>query len=234
MLVDIHCHILPGIDDGAPDMKTARAMIQEAYKQGVRYMIATPHYRPEMFEPTMKRILRTYRALRDYAADNGIGLRLGCECYRNERMIYLLDHRLRPTMLGTRYVLIEFSANDSFATVRNYVYELITHGYWPIVAHIERYLCCQELEKVLELRDLGASIQINADSVLGKDGHAMKKYCYQLMKNNLVDYIASDAHNMGDRKMHLGKCASYVTKKMGQEYASQIFVENPRKIWKNR
>ena len=55
MLVDIHCHILPGVDDGAPDMETSRAMIRDAYEQGVRYIIATPHYRPEMFEPSMKK-----------------------------------------------------------------------------------------------------------------------------------------------------------------------------------
>ena len=60
MLVDIHCHILPGVDDGAPDMETSRAMIRDAYEQGVRYIIATPHYRPEMFEPSMKKVIRVY------------------------------------------------------------------------------------------------------------------------------------------------------------------------------
>ena len=67
MLVDIHCHILPGVDDGAPDMETSRAMIRDAYEQGVRYIIATPHYRPEMFEPSMKKVIRVYHELRDYA-----------------------------------------------------------------------------------------------------------------------------------------------------------------------
>ena len=75
MLVDIHCHILPGVDDGAPDMETSRAMIRDAYEQGVRYIIATPHYRPEMFEPSMKKVIRVYHELRDYAEEVGIGLR---------------------------------------------------------------------------------------------------------------------------------------------------------------
>lgn len=234
MLVDIHCHILPGVDDGAPDMETSRAMIRDAYEQGVRYIIATPHYRPEMFEPSMKKVIRVYHELRDYAEEVGIGLRLGCEYYRNEQMIRHLDKKLRPTMLGSRYVLTEFSTNDSFVTVRNYIYELLTKGYRPIVAHVERYFCCQEPERIQELKKLGAQIQINADSVLGYEGHTIKKFCVGLMKDDLVDFIGSDAHNLEGRKMNLGKCATYVRKKMGQDYAEEIFVDNPRRIWKSR
>lgn len=234
MLVDIHCHILPGVDDGAPDMETSRAMIRDAYEQGVRYIIATPHYRPEMFEPSMKKVIRVYHELRDYAGEVGIGLRLGCEYYRNEQMIRHLDKKLRPTMLGSRYVLTEFSTNDSFVTVRNYIYELITKGYRPIVAHVERYFCCQEPERIQELKKLGAQIQINADSVLGYEGHTIKKFCACLMKDDLVDFIGSDAHNLEGRKMNLGKCAAYVRKKMGQDYAEEIFIDNPRRIWKSR
>ena len=234
MLVDIHCHILPGVDDGAPDMETSRAMIRDAYEQGVRYIIATPHYRPEMFEPSMKKVIRVYHELRDYAEEVGIGLRLGCEYYRNEQMIRHLDKKLRPTMLGSRYVLTEFSTNDSFVTVRNYIYELITKGYRPIVAHVERYFCCQEPERIQELKKLGAQIQINADSVLGYEGHTIKKFCAGLMKDDRVDFIGSDAHNLEGRKMNLGKCATYVRKKMGQDYAEEIFVDNPRRIWKSR
>ena len=212
MLVDIHCHILPGVDDGAPDMETSRAMIRDAYEQGVRYIIATPHYRPEMFEPSMKKVIRVYHELRDYAEEVGIGLRLGCEYYRNEQMIRLLDKKLRPTMLGSRYVLTEFSTNDSFVTVRNYIYELITKGYRPIVAHVERYFCCQEPERIQKLKKLGAQIQINADSVLGYEGHTIKKFCAGLMNDDLVDFIGSDAHNLEGRMMNLGKCATYVRK----------------------
>lgn len=234
MLVDIHCHILPGVDDGATDMETSKAMIREAYKQGVRYMIATPHYRPEMFEPSMSKVISVYRKMRTYAVEIGIGLRLGCEYYRNDQMIYHLDNKLRPTMLGGKYVLTEFSTNDSFITIRNYIYELIVRGYQPIIAHVERYFCCQEPERIQKLKKLGAQIQINADSVLGYEGHTIKKFCAGLMKDDLVDFIGSDAHNLEGRKMNLGKCATYVRKKMGQDYAEEIFVDNPRRIWKSR
>ena len=183
MLVDIHCHILPGVDDGATDMETSKAMIREAYKQGVRYMIATPHYRPEMFEPSMSKVISVYRKMRTYAAKIGIDLRLGCEYYRNDQIIYHLDNKLRPTMLGGKYVLTEFSTNDSFITIRNCIYELIVRGYHPIIAHVERYFCCQELEKILELRTLGAKIQVNADAVLGY-AQDKKILCYSYEKRS--------------------------------------------------
>ena len=133
MLVDIHCHILPGVDDGAPDMETSRAMIRDAY----------PDVKLVPYEES------------------------------TEQMIRHLDKKLRPTMLGSRYVLTEFSTNDSFVTVRNYIYELITKGYRPIVAHVERYFCCQEPERIQKLKKLGAQIQINADSVLGYEGSSV-------------------------------------------------------------
>ena len=137
-------------------------------------------------------------------------------------------------MAGSRYVLIEFSMNDLFPTIRNYVYELITHGYQPIIAHVERYFCCQKMEKIQELKDMGALIQVNAGSVLGEEGWKLKKFCLELMKKDLIDFIASDTHNTSDRKLNLKKCASYVTKKMGKQYAERIFFNNPLNILKNR
>lgn len=234
MLIDIHCHILPMVDDGAESVEEAIAILHEAHKQGVTHMIVTPHYRREMFEPTMKRVLFAYRGLREIARDLGIRLGLGCEYYRNENMIADLDNKKRPTMLGSKYVLTEFSTNDSFATIRNYIYELTTHGYKPIIAHVERYFCCQKLEKVLELRELGAYIQVNAESVIGADGKQQKKFCRQLMKEDAVDFIASDTHNMSSRKMQMRKCVGYVLKRMGREYTKKIFIENPKKIWESR
>lgn len=233
-LTDIHCHILPHVDDGPEKVEESRKLLEEAYKQGVRRIIATPHYRVEMFEPSMKRVCYSYSHLRGIAAEVGIDLRLGCEYHRNERMIQCLKDRKRPTMSKSRYVLVEFSPGDLFQVIRNYVYELVTNGYRPIIAHIERYLSCSEIERVRELKQMGAYVQVNASAVIGEDGRLTKKYCQKLMKADLIDYIASDMHDSKIRKPNLGKCASYVTRKMGKEYAAKIFVKNPSNIWKNR
>ena len=168
-IIDIHCHILPHVDDGAETMEEARQILEEAYKQGVRYIIATPHYRPEMFESSMRRVLDSYRRLSDIAREAGVRISLGCEYYLNEKMVSHFKNKVRPTMAGSKYVLCEFSTNDLFPTIRNYVYELTIHGYKPIIAHAERYFCCRELENIRELKALGAYIQLNAGSVSGEE-----------------------------------------------------------------
>lgn len=233
-LIDIHCHILPKVDDGPDSVEESLKILKDMKRQGIKHVIVTPHYRPEMFEPSMKRVIYSYRHLRDIAYEMGVSMSLGCEYYRNEQIIDHMDNRKRPSMAGSRYVLIEFSMNDLFPTVRNYVYELVTHGYQPIVAHVERYFCCQKMEKIQELKDMGALIQVNAGSVLGEEGWKLKKFCLELMKKDLIDFIASDTHNTSDRKLNLKKCASYVTKKMGKQYAERIFFNNPLNILKNR
>lgn len=233
-LIDIHCHILPKVDDGPDSVEESLKILKDMRRQGIKHVIVTPHYRPEMFEPSMKRVIYSYRHLRDIAYDMGVSMSLGCEYYRNEQIIEHMDNRKRPVMAGSRYVLIEFSMNDLFPTIRNYVYELITHGYQPIIAHVERYFCCQKMEKIQELKDMGALIQVNAGSVLGEEGWKLKKFCLELMKKDLIDFIASDTHNTSDRKLNLKKCASYVTKKMGKQYAERIFFNNPLNILKNR
>ena len=233
-LIDIHCHILPKVDDGPDSVEESLKILKDMKRQGIKHVIVTPHYRPEMFEPSMKRVIYSYRHLRDIAYEMGVSMSLGCEYYRNEQIIDHMDNRKRPSMAGSRYVLIEFSMNDLFPTIRNYVYELITHGYQPIIAHAERYFCCQKMEKIQELKDMGALIQVNAGSVLGEEGWKLKKFCLELMKKDLIDFIASDTHNTSDRKLNLKKCASYVTKKMGKQYAERIFFNNPLNILKNR
>ena len=233
-LIDIHCHILPKVDDGPDSVEESLKILKDMKRQGIKHVIVTPHYRPEMFEPSMKRVIYSYRHLRDIAYEMGVSMSLGCEYYRNEQIIDHMDNRKRPSMAGSRYVLIEFSMNDLFPTVRNYVYELVTHGCQPIVAHVERYFCCQKMEKIQELKDMGALVQLNAGSVLGEEGWKLKIFCLDLMKKDLVDFVASDTHNTSDRKLNLKKCASYVTKKMGKQYAERIFFNNPLNILKNR
>lgn len=233
-IIDIHCHMLPHVDDGPGSVEDTRALLKKAYKQGVRRIIVTPHYRPEMFEPSMRRVIYSYSRTKELAAEMGLELRLGCEFYRNEKLLSMLKEKERPTMAGSRYVLVEFSTGDLFQTIHNTAYELIVNGYKPIIAHIERYACCSDIKRAKELRELGAYIQVNAATVLGDAGLRMKKYCINLMKADLIDFIASDSHDIKVRKPNLGECAKLVSKKIGKDYAERIFWENPSRIWENR
>jgi protein-tyrosine phosphatase len=231
-LVDVHCHLLPRVDDGPNTVEEAGKMLAAMYEEGVRIVIATPHYRPHIFEAPMERIEKYYRILKKAAEAKGMRLYLGCEFYRHTELLESIKEGNRPLMAGADYVLVEFAPDDNFLTIRNYVYELVTNGYNPIIAHVERYEYCRLPELVQELRELGAYIQVNAGAVLGRDGRKRKKFVKHLMDKDLVDFIASDAHDRKKRKPNLGKCSAYLERKYGREYVHRILVRNPLNIIK--
>lgn len=232
-IVDMHCHIIPELDDGAHDWEMARKLILSEYAQGVRSVIFTPHYRIGYFETTRQDIVRQFNKMRREVRAMGLRmhLHLGCECHSHERMCEHLDSGFCLTMAKSKYVLVEFSSAHSYRKIRNQIYELVSAGYLPIIAHIERYPCIVEVrERVQELIGLGAYIQVNANSLLGYDGKTVRRFCIGLMKKEQIHFIGSDAHNCKDRKSNIGKCAKYVERKMGTVYAARIFYDNPMRI----
>ena len=234
ILTDIHCHMLPGVDDGPRTGRMAAAMLKKSYKDGVRRIIVTPHYRAGMFEPEKKILIHRFLKMRDYAAtieDAGIELYLGCEYHRETDMVETLKKGMHPTMAGSRYVLVEFSSMDGYYRIRTVLYELISAGFIPIIAHAERYPAFVEHpENITDAIGLGARIQVNADALLGMDGFVIRHFCKKLMKNGQIDFIASDAHDMKARPSRLKECAEYVEKKWGRQTAVRIFEKNPLKI----
>jgi len=233
-LIDIHCHVLPFVDDGADTMEEAIGILEESYRQGIRHMIVTPHYRREFFEAPMSEIAASFLKLRKEADAIGIQLFLGCEYFRDMEIYDQIAGKRRVTMAGSKYILVEFSTQDTFSYIRNFTYQMKTQGYQPIIAHIERYECCWKEETIRELHDCGVEVQVNAATILGQHGWMNKRMCLKLMNNDLIDYIASDTHNLAGRAQNLKKCADYVEKKMGDAYAKKIFFTNPSNILKSR
>ena len=141
------------------------------------------------------------------------------------------EHGRRPALAGGRYVLVEFSSMDNYRKIHNTIYELVTGGFKPIIAHIERYpAIVSHSEYVAELIDQGAMIQVNADALLGIEGWKIRRFCKKLMKKEEIDFIASDAHDLKERPSRLRECADYVERKWGSRTAERIFVINPSKI----
>lgn len=234
-LIDMHCHIVPGVDDGARNIEEAARMLQQEYRNGVKAVIMTPHYRKGMFETSQVVVEKQYRKMWEMAKRSRSGMRvyLGCECHANRELVTELRSGKCPTMAGSRYVLTEFSSMHGYEFIRNQIYELVAAGYLPIVAHAERCLCImKEPRYIEELRTLGAEMQITAGSLLGDEGWRMKHFCKKLLKKGWVKYIASDAHNLTDRSPNLQKCAEVLEKEFGSRYAEQILIKNPMKIIK--
>lgn len=234
-LFDIHCHIIPGVDDGAANFDEAIEMLKMEYKEGVRTIIATPHFRLGMFETSPEEIIQKFELLKKEAeiAKCGVDLYLGCEFHANMDMIkYLRDGRAR-TMAGSRYVLTEFSGRDDKRYIRERLYSLISHGCKPVIAHIERYSCLRkDIAFIEELVNIGSYVQINAGSITGDMGFGVKHFCKKLMKEQLVHFVGTDAHGTKYRTPKINAAYSYTAKMMGDRYADVIFFQNPQRMIK--
>lgn len=230
-IYDIHCHIIPGVDDGSKSLEMSKWMLQKEYKEGVRHIIATPHFRYDMFEPKLETVKKQFLRVRAAAEEIGIEMHLGCELHASMDMGECLKRGERLTMAGSRYVLTEFSTSDEKSFIRERTQNLIRKGYYPIIAHVERYRAVKgNLDFVEELRDMGAYIQVNTDSIIGKDGFTVKHFCKKLIKAELLDFVGTDGHDKGSRAPEIGRCCDRIEKMMGSRYAKRIFIENPEKI----
>lgn len=231
---DVHCHLLPGVDDGADSMEESMHMLQMEYTDGVRHIIATPHYRKGMFETPVGMLEAQYEAVCREARCRlpGLEIYLGCEFYANMDMTETLESGRRPAMGNARAVLAEFSGNVSEEFIRERTAALRAAGFTPVLAHVERYACLREnISLVRELVGMGAYIQVNAGSILGEHGRKCKKFCSRLRKEDLIHLIGSDAHGDQVRPPRIGACAAYLKKKCGSAYVEQIFCANPGEIF---
>ena len=230
-LYDIHCHILPGVDDGAKNMDIALGLIDKEIEAGVETIILTPHFRKEMFEPEMEDIWNAYDELVYETKHKNIRLFLGCEFHANMEMVETLEKGHRPTLANSRYVLTEFSQNSTRAFIKERTDALLTSGYRPIIAHIERYRALRkDFDLIADLIEMGCEMQVNADAVIGKNGLGTQRFCKKLMQEDMLHYVASDAHNLKGRTTRIGECCEYLKKHMGRLYTSRIMRDNPSKI----
>lgn len=236
-IVDMHCHILPRVDDGAISERMALDMIRDEKKQGVEHIILTPHYRRGMFETEQRTIQKRFERVQELNEQMkaGVSLYLGCEFHRSSDMINLLEQEIKPTLAGSKYILTEFSHRDEYAKIRKTVYDLSVNGWIPIIAHGERCpSLIEDLDRVEEVRRLGARLQVTTGAVYGKHGFRYKWLCKKLIKEDLVDFIATDAHDRTQRAPDFDRCVQYIEKKKGLSYARRLFVHNPSMILAER
>lgn len=232
-LADLHCHILPGVDDGAPNLETALALLGREYADGVRTVILTPHYRLNMFEATEEQVMSAYSALKAAAGERypELSLYIGAEVHSHREMADCIGRRPQLRMAGSDFVLVEFKEESERSYIHKRLYGLRSHGFIPIIAHAER---CDALRRdigfVRSLTELGVRIQVNADSILGNDGFRAKSFCKELVKADLLSFVGSDAHDLRYRPPKIGECARYLGKKYGWGYMLRIMSEGPLEI----
>lgn len=231
--IDIHSHILPQIDDGAENFDVSMEMLRIAYADGIRNIILTPHNKPGHHNAGQERIRSLTGQLRQAMEKEGLDIRLyaGNELYYRDGMFRELETGSANTMAGSSYILIEFNPMERFSYIRNGLYGALAHGLKPILAHAERYSnILGGPERVEELIDLGSYIQVNAGSIMGKYGFGVKKFTKRLLKEGLIHFVATDAHNADKRKPELADCGNYISRKYDEEYAALLLYKNPMHV----
>ncbi|MCR5831975.1 MAG: hypothetical protein K6G67_07550 [Lachnospiraceae bacterium] len=232
-MIDIHSHVLPGVDDGARDTEEAIDMLRIMYDEGVTEAILTPHYHRGHMQKDIATVKSrfdelSYRAKEDDKASK-IKLHLGCELYYYPSAVEWLEEGRVSSMAGSDYVLLEFGYTMEKRAIVEGVSNVVRAGYIPILAHVERYEGLGfKTANIRELIEYGAYIQVNSEAV-GR-GFGAKKFVRKLFKEDLVHFVATDAHDTKGRRPRLKKAARYVHKHFGEEVCRRIFIENPARI----
>ena len=241
-LIDIHSHIIFGVDDGPQTIEESRSLLMDAYNQGVRTIVATSHRRIGMFETPEDTIEKNFKSVQKLSKEVASDLTVlyGAEIYYSSELMDKLEKKMIPSINESSYVLIEFSRNITFWEIKSGLINILRLGYIPVVAHVERYQVLDRNEEYLkEIINMGCYIQINSSSVLkvkwyNDKNKVLKKRAKYFLDRDLVHCIASDMHHLSERPSFMKEAFDFISKKYGQKKAKRLFVDNPQLIITNQ
>ncbi|WP_105144157.1 CpsB/CapC family capsule biosynthesis tyrosine phosphatase [Streptococcus suis] len=241
-MIDIHSHIIFGVDDGPKSIEESLELIGIARKQGVRIIVATSHRRKGMFETPEKVIMANFIKLKEAVNEIYPELKLcfGGELYYSKSLMEKLEKRKVPSLNASRYILLEFSMNTPWKDIQKAVNEVYLLGLTPVLAHIERYdALAFNADRVNELIDKGCMTQVNSSHVLkpsliGDRSKEFKKRVEFFLENDLVHCVASDMHNTTSRPPYMNAAYKIVKEEYGEDRAKALFKKNPLMILKNQ
>lgn len=200
---DIHCHLLPGIDDGSPDVETSIALIRSLGYVGIKKFICTPHIIGDMFRNTPETINAALDILKNACLDQGMDVQLSAaaEYMLDDYFMELLRKRAPLLTLTKNFILTELSYATSPANLEKIAFELNVNGYLPLMAHPERYhYYHKNYEAYHRMKELGFFLQVNLLSIAGYYGKAAAKAAKYIIENNLADFVGTDLHHFNHLK----------------------------------
>ena len=243
-IADIHCHILPYVDDGALRTQESDELVRMQREQGVTAVCCTPHLRKHMFETPDEEIrLRFEQLLKRQgagsedasepsagAAPSPVRFYLSREYHCDALLLEKLEQGAILPLGEGNFLLSEFSYRHTEAQIREFIRIILSYGFRPLIAHLERYPAIEKPAQAAALIDMGALIQMNASSVVGAEGRRQAAWCKKLLKAGLVHVIASDAHDPSDRPPELAACAALLERRFGNDTADRLLRINPLQI----
>lgn len=230
-MMDIHSHIIYGIDDGAKTLDDSIAIIKLAYIEGIRKMIATPHYNKTYFYTNVD-LEKNFNEVLDRTKDEKINMQiyLGHEAYLDEYLLGALLEGQCKTLASSKYVLIELSNALPIGMARHLLFDIMMNGFIPIIAHCERLMLNKTDEnKILALKSMGCYLQVNSNAIITRK-RWLRKILFKRLKDHTISFISSDAHDIRYRKPLSKAAYKKVCKKLGKEIADKVFKFNAEKI----
>lgn len=230
-MIDMHCHMLPGIDDGARDLDTALSMARLAVDDGIITTVCTPHIYPGLFDNTVEGIESAVVDFRDALKRAQIPLEItsGADIQITPDLVQGLRSGSLPTLHHSRYFLFEPPHHIAPPGMLDLLHNVILSGYVPVITHPERLSYVEEYyEQFLEAASMGAWLQITGGALLGRFGHRVKTISERFLTEGVVHVLASDGHNLKNRTPELSEARAAAALWVGEEEAQRLVQERPR------
>lgn len=233
-MIDIHCHILPGVDDGSDSLETSLQMAEMAIAEGVTHVIATPHANSEYpFIPELVRLRRD--EIQDRLGER-LTVATGCDFHLSyENLEALRGEPSRFTLNQKNYLLVEFANFSIPASLDQSLHQLHLLGLHPIITHPERNpLIRSQWERLWGWLHQGCFVQVTAQSITGGFGQRAQEAAELLLDSEAIHFVASDAHNVTSRPLLLRPAFEAIAERKGEEFARALLEENPRAALEGR
>lgn len=236
-MVDIHHHLLPGLDDGSPDLETSVAMTRMAAEDGITHIVCTPHASGHYtFQPEL--VAAKLQELRDAVRAENIPVTIGqgCDFHINyENVEDALANPRKYTINGHHYLMVELPDLMLPPSLDETFYRLKLAGMTPVLTHPERNPVLQkDTSKLKEWMRHGLLLQVTTSSVLGRMGKTAHRVAHEMLDNQWVHFLATDAHNLKSRPPRMREACDAVAEKYGREYADLLCTENPMAVFEGQ
>jgi len=238
-MIDLHCHILPGLDDGAKNLDEAVGMAKIAEGDGIKKIVATPHlFRDNFVYEDLGIIEEKRRELNRVLEMKNIKVEIlvGVEVHISHNLIHeIRKNRSYLVLNQSSYLFVEFPSNHVFSGVKELFFELMCEGITPIIAHPERNAVFARNPSFLyDLIQMGGSAQINSGSLSGIYGREAEEAVFRFLELNLIHFIASDGHNTRSLAPRLSEAVKKAEMILGKEEARALVVDNPRAVLEDK
>ncbi len=236
-MIDIHSHLIYGVDDGSKDIETSISILDSLSKNGITDIILTPHYITDTnyISPKTDNIFKLLELKREIKKQGiNINIYLGNEIYIDPNILDLIKNNKMCSLNNSAYILVELPMSGNYPDYQDILSDLLRIGFKVVLAHPERYATFQkDFNKVLEMVDMGVLLQCNIDSILGYYGKEAKKTMKLILKNKLVSFVGTDIHSIKNDYSYIDKAKNKFKKYLTEEEINKVFIENARNILGN-